>query len=123
MFDWDTDVWFTGDYWQFEGEIEPEVDEYSGWTATVSLTRLGEDNSKTDPLSVASINPSHPDVEYEIVDGADGADGIIRCDDNVGRVSFEGESESIGTSDPFSGLVGKLRLEITGEVAEAGGEE
>lgn len=123
VFDWDTDVWFTGDHWQFEGEIEPEVDEYSSWTATVSLTRLGEDNSKTDPLSVASIVSSHPDVSHEIVDGDDGADGIIRCDDNLGRVTFEGRSELIGTSDPFSGLVGKLRLEITGEVVEAGGEE
>jgi len=123
VFDWDTDVWFTGDYWQFEGEIEPEVDEYSGWTATVSLTRLGEDNSKTDPLSVASIDSSHPDVSHEVINGDDGADGIIRCEDNVGSVSFEGQSESIGTSDPFSGLVGKLRLEITGEVVETGGEE
>jgi len=89
----------------------------------VSLTRLGEDNSKTDPLSVASIDSSHPDVSHEVINGDDGADGIIRCEDNVGSVSFEGQSESIGTSDPFSGLVGKLRLEITGEVVETGGEE
>ena len=121
VFNWNTDVWFTGDCWKFEGGIEPVVDEYSSWTATVSLTRLGEDNSKTDPLSVASIDPDHQDVEYE--DGDDGADGIIRCEDNLGRVTFEGQSESVGTSDPFSGLVGKLRLEITGEVVETGGEE
>ena len=123
VFDWDTDVWFTGDQWKFEGEIEPDVDEYDGWTATVSLTRLGEDNSKTDPLSVAWIESSDPDVDSETVDGDDGDAGEIRCDDDVGRVAFEGESESIGTSDPFSGLVGKLRLEVTGEVVETGGEE
>lgn len=123
VFDWDTDVWFTGDNWEFEGEIEPEVDEYSGWTATVSLTRLGEDNSKTDPLSVASIESSHPEVSHDIVDDDDGNTGTISCEKDPGRITFEGESESIGTSDPFSGLVGKLRLEITGEVVEVGGEE
>lgn len=129
VFDWNTDVWFTGDYWEFEGEIEPEVDEYDSWTATVSLTRLGEDNSKTDPLSVASIDTSHPDVSGEVLDGDDESDGddsddgFIQCDDNHGRITFEGRSESIGTSDPFSGLVGKLRLDITGEVVEEGGDE
>jgi len=123
VFDWDTDVWFTGDSWQFEGEIEPEINEYSEWTATVSMIRLGEDNSKTDLLSVGAVECSHPDVDVEVVDGDDGADGVIRCDENLGRIEFEGESESIGTSDPFSGLVGKLRLEITGEVVETGGED
>lgn len=123
VFDWDTDVWFTGDSWQFEGEIELEIDEYSQWTATVSMTRLGEDNSKTDPLSVGAIKCRHPDVNVEVVDGDDGTDGVIRCDENLGCIEFEGESESIGTSDPFSGLVGKLRLEITGEVVETGGED
>jgi hypothetical protein len=123
VFDWDTDIWFTGDYWKFKGEIEPEVDDYDSWTATVSLARLGEDNSKTDPLSVASVDIDHPDVSHEVMDSDDGADGIVRCDDNHGRISFEGRSESIGTSDPFSGLVGKLRLKISGEVVESGGDE
>jgi len=123
VFDWHTDVWFTGDYWEFEGEIEPEVDEYSSWTATVSLTRLGEDNSKTDPLSITSISANHPDIDDKVVDGDDGSEGFIKCDDNLGRIEFEGRSESIGTSDPFSGLVGKLRLNITGEVVEEGGDE
>jgi len=122
VFDWDTDVWFTGDCWKFEGEIEPEIDEYNEWSATISLTRLGEDNSKANSLSVSTVACGHSDVTCEVDDSSDVADGVIHCETNAGRVDFEGESEAIGTTDPLSGLVGKLRLEIEGEVVE-GGEE
>lgn len=123
VFDWEPTVWYDGAKWQFEGDIEPVVDEYESWTATVSLTRLGEDNSKADTISVGSLSSSESAVDCEVVEGSNGAVGEMSCDENVGRIEFEGGSEEIGTADPSTGLVGKLRLEITGEVVETGGDD
>ncbi|WP_229783153.1 hypothetical protein [Haloarcula pellucida] len=118
VFDIGSSSGFDEDHWTFTGYIEPLEDDFESWTATVSLTGVGEDGSRYDDISIARIDAEGSGITTRCEDGV----GHVTAESGTGRVRFEGVSERVGEGDVRSGRVGETQLEIRAEL-RTGGED
>lgn len=109
---------FEGNQWTFTGYVEPLEDEFESWTATVSLTGVGEDGSRYEEVPIARIESEDSTVTTSLEDGI----AQVTAEPDAGKVRFEGVSEPVGEGDVRSGRVGETQLEIRAEL-RTGGEE
>lgn len=109
---------FEEDRWTFSGYVEPLEEEFESWTATVSLTGVGEDGSVYDDVPIARIDVEDSSVTINREDGI----ARVTAGPEAGRVEFDGESERVGEGDVRSGRVGETQLEIRAEL-RTGGED
>lgn len=109
---------FGGDRWEFHGHVEPTFDDAERWSATVSLTGVGEDGRKADGVAVETLVVDHDDVDVTLDDGVARLSG----QSNSGRVSFDGRSIELDRADVRSGRVGETRLTVETTVESGGGD-
>ena len=102
---------FKEDHWAFSGAILP-VQEFTEWTAEISLTGIGEDGSQQNEVPIASVSTDSEAAEVYIEDGVARIVGGQAATD----VTFSGESYAIGSGDFFNGEVGETQLEIKAEL-------
>jgi len=107
---------FEEDHWTFSGYVEPLEDEFESWTATVSLTGVGEDGSRYDDIPIARIDVEDSSVTINCEDGV----ARVTAGPDAARVEFDGESERVGDGDVRSGRVGETQLEIRAELRTRG---
>lgn len=103
--------------WRFSGEIEPTVEEFEEWSASVSLTGVGEDGYTTESVPIVHVETDDSEVRTEVEDGRARLYGDV---DHA--VSFNGETQPTGTGGLLSGEVGETRLEVEAELRTEDGE-
>lgn len=118
MFDIGSQTRFDRDRWRFTGRVEPVVDEFEGWTASVMLTGIGEDGSRHDEIPISAIDSSNGVVTTTVEEGV----AKIVAGPSADAVTFEGISEPIEGSDFLAGRVGETQLEIRAELDLDGGD-
>ena len=101
-----------GGVWRFSGSVEPSVRGYA-WAAQIALKVLGGDGGEVGALEVATFSVRRPGVVARLAGGS----AIVEVPKSVGRVDFEGASETLGAHEQLC----ELGLEITGQVLGAGG--
>lgn len=106
------ELYYDGDKWVFEGYIQPEEESVKEWSANISISRRGDNDKKVDDLDIDDVNT---EAGYKIED-----DGSVSLEYSGGddRIKIRGASETIGTTDPLSGEIGRVRLGVNGEVKE-----
>jgi hypothetical protein len=102
-------LYYDGDKWVFEGYIEPE-DDVEKWSVSISMSRRGDNDKKVDDLEIADVDT---EADYDM-----DSDGSVSLEYSEGddKVQVRGESETIGTTDPLSGKIGRVKLGVNGEV-------
>lgn len=107
---------YEGDRWAFHGRVESKVD-HNGWTATVSLSRVGEDGSVYDEIPIENLGADEDGVRCSTQNGV----GRVEADSDVEKVTFRGQSRRIDGSvrDVVGGRVGATRLDIETELRRA----
>lgn len=118
VFDIGSQTRFDRDRWRFTGRVEPVVDEFEGWTASVMLTGIGEDGSRHDEIPISAIDLSNGVVTTTVEEGV----AKIVAGPSADAVTFEGISEPIEGSDFLAGRVGETQLEIRAELDLDGGD-
>lgn len=98
---------FKDGYWTFSGRLEVLEDEFEEWEVEITLTRVGEDGSKSDNVPVESLKVEVGEATIEIEDGV----GKLLVSESV-EVQFEGRSTKASNTDPLSGEIGETQLEI-----------
>lgn len=112
VFDIQSESTFEGDHWRFTGRVAPVVDDFEGWTASVSMTGIGEDGSRYDDVPIATIETDYDAVTTALEDGIARIVAGADADD----VTFEGESDPVGHGDFLVGQVGETQIEIRAEL-------
>lgn len=104
--------------WRFEGQIEPIEEEFEGWTAEISMQRIGEDGVISDNVPIDTIRVSSDDLTVGCEDGI----ARLVAEDDDSLVEFEGESKPVGDGVAAPVSIGETRLEIRAELRTSGGE-
>lgn len=116
-FDWSVDMEFRDNRWEFDGYIQPSPDEHGPWEATFSLVPITEDNTELDPIAIDSSD----DQEFTV---SDDGKGHFSQDEDVHRVTFNGQSVRLSRADPRTGDVSETKFKIEdGRVAMIEAEE
>jgi hypothetical protein len=74
------------------------------------MSRRGDNDKKVDDLEIADVDT---EADYDM-----DSDGSVSLEYSEGddKVQVRGESETIGTTDPLSGKIGRVKLGVNGEV-------
>lgn len=100
--------------WHFDGEVGPTDEEgTSRWEATLEIKTEGEDGNDTGQIEITDIHEFSPGI-YDVSDGI--AD--LESDGRGASADVTGESEYIGTFDPYSGRLGRTQIVVEGGVEE-----
>lgn len=102
-------LYYDGDKWVFAGYIEPEED-VEKWFVNISMSRRGDNDKKVDDLEIADV-----DTEADYHMDSDGSVSLEYSGDKD-KIQIRGGSETIGTTDPLSGKIGRVKLGVNGEV-------
>lgn len=115
LFDIDTNSYFDGDQWQFEGNIATVEDEPVRIAADVSMTAIGEDGSRFEDVPIESLEVEHDDATVTA------NDETVRfvVDTPVDELAFAGRSQLVEDSDFLSGKIGETQLTIQAELHES----
>ena len=104
--------------WNFSGEIEPTAEEFDEWSATISLTGVGEDGHTAEGVPIVEVNTDDPNVQTEI------EDGCAQLYGDVDRtIQFKGKTEQVRSGGLLRGEVGETRLELEAELLTNTGNE
>jgi hypothetical protein len=104
--------------WKFSGEIKPTTEEFDEWSATISLTGVGEDGYTGESVPVTEVDTDDSKVRTEVEDGCARLYGDVDY-----AVQFEGKTEKIGTDGLLRGEVGETQLEVEAELLTNRGDE
>lgn len=115
-FDLGLDFDYSGGRWTFDGTIQPEADDVESWTATLSIVTLGEENNETGGLDIELASLESGTAETRLEDGR----FVVEVEGSPEPVGVEGQSASFGGVDPYSGRLGKSRLQLEGDVVLGG---
>jgi hypothetical protein len=116
-FDVSADFGYRDGSWNFDGTISPEADEFESWRVTIEIVSLGEENNETGDIAIEEFEKDGDVARVNIEDGV----LVIEGDASSRSVDISGRSRSFGDFDPYSGRIGRSRLQIDGNV-ELGGE-
>jgi hypothetical protein len=117
-FDVSIDFGYRDESWEFSSSIEPHAADFESWRVTVEIITLGEEDNETGRIDIENIDKQTGEADVTIEDGI----AVIEGNSTERNIEIEGRSVSFGDFDPYSGRLGKSRLQIDGEV-EFGGEE
>jgi hypothetical protein len=92
--------------------MAPTADEYESWRVTLEIVTLGEEDNETGGIDISSVDLREGEADVRIDEGV----VVIEGDAGDREIDIEGRSASFGTFDPYSGRLGKSRLQIDGDV-------
>ncbi len=118
-FDADMSFTYSGGSWEFQGSLGPHSDEFDHWEATIEITTIGEENNQTGRIDIDECEITTGEAEKNTDDGV----LTISANDSCQNLQLEGESISLGEFDPYSGRLGKSRLQIDGTVELEEGDQ
>lgn len=110
------DANFINGRWRLETVIEPTVDEFTEWSATVSLAGVGEDGNTQDDVPLEDVTVERGEARVKIRGGT-----ATVVSESSNPVELTGASTAV--SDKITGGgVGETRLSVEAKV-NTGGEE
>ena len=116
VFEIDSNSEYDDGQWRFEGQIEPFEEEFEGWTAEISMQRIGEDGATSEqvPIETVRVSSDNVTVNYE--------DGVARvvAENDESLLQFKGESRPVEDGSSSLVTVGETRLEIRAELRTSG---
>jgi hypothetical protein len=111
-FDIQSSSGFQGDHWSFSGQIEVILDEFSEWSAEVSISQVGEDGTSQEDIPIREVNVEDDAVTVQYNEGT----VKLRADSDADNVQFVGKSVPTRNEEEISAGVGETQLEIRAEL-------